>query len=62
VLCENYLGIFRAVGPPDAEPAFLLFNQKSEEEKIVKQPEEGVAKKKKYFRVEFLPPPVVYSA
>jgi hypothetical protein len=47
---------------PDAEPAFLLFNKKSEEEKIVKQPEEGVAKKKKYFRVEFLPPPVVYSA
>jgi hypothetical protein len=40
VLCENYLGIFRAVGPPDAEPAFLLFNKKSEEEKIVKQPEE----------------------
>ena len=26
---------------PDAEPAFLLFNKKSEEEKIVKQPEEG---------------------
>jgi hypothetical protein len=29
-----------------AEPAFLLFNKKSEEEKIVKQPEEGVMKKK----------------
>jgi hypothetical protein len=41
VLCENYLGIFRAVGPPDAEPAFFfIYNQKSEEEKIVKQPEE----------------------